>query len=48
MITNMINKETFLSVEIFQNNLGVDDKGIIIMAMPIQLSSDKKFLKLPS
>ena len=44
----MIQKETFLSVELFQNNLGDDDKGIIMMVLPIQVSSDKKFLKLPS
>lgn len=44
----MVYKEAFLSVEIFQNNLGDDNRGIILMVQSGQLSSDKKFLKLPS
>jgi hypothetical protein len=44
----MINKKAYMSVEVFQNNLGDTDKGIIIMVAPVQLSPDKKFLKLPS
>jgi len=44
----MNNKKAYMSVEVFQNNLGDHDKGIIIMLQPVQLSSDKKFLKLPS
>ena len=41
-------KEAFLAVDIFQNNLGENNKGIILMVFSSQLSSDKKFLKLPS
>jgi hypothetical protein len=44
----MIYKEPSLTIEIFQDNLGEGNKGIIIMVLPGQLSSDKKFLKLPS
>jgi len=44
----MMHKKANISVEVFQNNLGDTDKGIIIMVQPVQLSSDKKFLKLPS
>ena len=44
----MISEKTYISVEVFQNNLGDTDKGIIIMVQPVQLSSYKKFLKLPS
>lgn len=44
----MIRKEILISVELFQDNLGDDDKGIIMMVLPIQAPSDKKFLKLPS
>lgn len=41
-------KKTSLSVKIFQNNLGDEYRGIILMVMPDQFSSDKKFRKLPS
>lgn len=44
----MIYKEPSLTIEIFQDNLGDSNKGIIIMVLPVQLSSEKKFLKLPS
>ena len=48
ILINMVYKEAFLSVEIFQNHLGDDNRGIILMVQSGQLSSDKKFLKLPS
>jgi len=48
ILINMIYKEASLSVKIFQNGLGDHNKGIILMVRPVQLSSDKKFLKLPS
>ncbi len=44
----MFHKEAFISVEIYQNNLDYNEKGIIMMVLSFQLSSDKKFLKLPS
>ena len=48
ILTHMVYKETSLTVDIFQNNLGDDPQGIIIMIATNHLSSDKKFLKLPS
>ena len=44
----MLYKEASLSVKIFQKGLGDHNKGIILMIRPVQLSSDKKFLKFPS
>jgi hypothetical protein len=48
IMTNMVDKDEFLQVEIFQNNLDYDESGIIMMVLSFQLASDKKFLKLPS
>lgn len=48
ILIKMIYKEPSLTIEIFQDNLGEGNKGIILMVLPGQLSSDKKFLKLPS
>lgn len=44
----MFQNKEFISVELYQNILDEDDRGIIMMVVSYQLSSDRKFLKLPS
>lgn len=44
----MTSFQTKLSIQIFQNELGDDAKGLIMMLTTYQSSVDKKFLKLPS
>ena len=44
----MFQNKEFISVELYQNILDEDDRGIIMMVVSYQLPSDRKFLKLPS
>ena len=44
----MIQKETFTSVELFQQKLENENKGIILMVSHSQSDSVRKFLKFPS
>lgn len=44
----MFENNEFISVELYQNILDDNDKGIIMMVVSYQLSTDRKFLKLPS